>query len=129
MIVVDTSAIVDALIDAPGSDVLRARLVDEDLHAPTLLDYEVVAALRGLTLGHKLSPDRSRDALADFDDLRIRRWPSADALRARTFALRENLSAYDAAFVALAESLDCALVTRDARLARSVGHDAKIRLH
>lgn len=126
MIVVDSSVVVDALTAAPGTADLRARLADEDLHAPGLLDFEVVAALRGLVMGGHLSAARAQDALTDFEDLPRERWPSADPLRRRSFRLRDNVSAYDAAYVALAEALECPLVTRDARLARSSGHDAQI---
>ena len=66
--------------------------------------------------------------MADFDALSIHRWPSAAALRLRVFTLRENLSAYDAAYVALAEALRCPMVTRDRRLARSTGHQVEIRI-
>ena len=64
--------------------------------------------------------------LSDFDDLPIHRWPSAGGLRLRAFDLRDTLSAYDAAYVALAEALDCPLLTRDARLGRAFGHDAQV---
>jgi len=127
VIVVDSAAVVDALTVAPGSEDLRAELTAEELHAPTLLDFEIVSALRGLTLGGQLSASRAQDALTDFDDLAIQRWPSGSALRLRAFSLRDNLTAYDAAYVALAEALGCPLVTRDARLARSSGHDVQIR--
>ena len=126
MIVVDSSAVIDALTARAGSTELRARLATEDLHAPTLLDFEVVSTLRRLTLGGHLSAARAADLLTDFDDLPMRRWPFADGLRRRAFQLRDNLSAYDAAYVALAEALECTLVTRDARLARASGHDAQI---
>lgn len=125
---VDTSAVVDALTMVEGTEGLRDELAGASLHAPGLIDYEVVAALRGLTLGGKLTLARAADALGDFADLRIRRWPAVMPLRARAFGLRDSVSAYDAAFVALAEALDCPLVTRDARLARSSGHDAVIHL-
>lgn len=128
MIVVDAAAIVDALSAINGTEQLRARLREEELHAPSLLDFEVVSALRGLTLDGYLSPARAEDLLTDFEDLPIRRWPSADSLRRRAFALRDNLSAYDAAYVALAESLQCPLLTRDGRLARSGGHSARIEV-
>lgn len=128
MIVADSAAIVDALTVVAGTEELRARLRDEELHAPTLLDFEVVSALCGLTLGGHLSPSRAEDLLTDFDDLPIQRWPSADALRRRAFGLRENVSAYDAAYIALAEALDCPLLTRDSRLARSSGHSAHIEV-
>ncbi len=101
-------------------------LAAEELHAPTLLGYEVISALRGLTLGGRLSEARAEEALSDFEDLPITRWESADERRRRAFQLRENLTAYDVSFIALAEALDCPLVTRDARLARAAGHVATI---
>src|ERR1700752_3838052 len=82
-------------------------MAGEGLHAPALLDFEVVAALRGLVLGSHLTPARAEDALTDFDDLAIERWPSSGGLRTRAFQLRHNASAYDAAYIALAEALDC----------------------
>lgn len=126
MIVVDSAAVVDALTAIEHTDELRAHLAAEDLHAPSLLDFEVVSALRGLTRAGHLSVARAQDALTDFDDLPVQRWPAADALRRRAFQLRDNLSSYDAAYVALAEALECPLLTRDARLARSSGHDVQI---
>lgn len=126
MIVVDCSAVVDALTAAEGTDELRAVMAGEELNAPTLLDFEVVSALRGLTLGGHLTVARAQDTLTDFDDLKVRRWPSGDGLRRRMFDLRDNVSAYDAAYVTLAEALDCPLLTRDRRLARSSGHRVRI---
>lgn len=128
MIVVDCAALVDALTAVAGTEELRARLASEDLHAPSLVDYEVVSALRGLTLRGQLSPTRAEDLLTDFEDLPLQRWASADALRRRAFQLRDKVSPYDAAYVALAEALDCILVTRGRRLARSSGHDARIQV-
>jgi predicted nucleic acid-binding protein len=128
VIVVDSAALVDALTAVEGSDELRAELTDEDLHAPSLVDFEVPSALRGLTLGGHLSVARAFDALTDFDALPIQRWPSAATLRRRVFSLRHNLTANDAAYVALAEALEGPLITRDARLARSSGHDVEIRV-
>ena len=128
MIVADCAAVVDALTGFPGTDDLRATLAEEDLHAPTLLDYEVVSALRGLARRGHLGTSRAYDALTDFDALSIQRWPSAAPLRRRALSLRDDLTAYDAPYVALAEALGCPLVTRDSRLARSRGHDAEIRV-
>ena len=125
MIVIDCSVVVDALSGFGGDD-LRASFEAEELHAPSLLDYEVVSAVRGLVLVDRLSVPRARDLLADFDDLPIHRWPPADALRRRAFALPDNVSAYDGAYVALAEALECPLLTRDARLGRTTGHDAEV---
>lgn len=122
MIVVDCAAVVDALTAVDGTDDLRAFMASEELNAPPLLDFEIVSALRGLVLRGDLAAARAQDALTDFDDLEIHRWPSADALRRRAFQLRDNVSAYDAAYLTLAEALDCPLLTRDTRLARSCGH-------
>lgn len=129
MIVVDSSAVVDVLTGVVGTGELRAHLAAEDLHAPSLVDFEVVSALRGLTLRGHLSPTRAHDLLIDFQDLPMQRWPSADPLRRRALQLRNSVSAYDAAYVALAEALDCTLVTRDRRLARSSGHGAQVQVH
>lgn len=129
MIVVDCSALVDTLTAAPGTDLLRTRMAGDELHAPQLLDYEVVSALRGLALAGHLSQARAEDALTDYEDLVIERWPAADALRRRTFQLRHNLSAYDAAYVALAEALECPLLTRDARIGKTAGHMVPVEVH
>ncbi len=128
MIVVDCAAVVDALTAVEGTDDLRAFMASSELSAPALLDFEVVSALRGLTLRGDLTAARAEDALTDFDDLEIRRWPSADVLRRRAFQLRANLSAYDAAYAVLAEALDCPLVTRDARLARAIGQLVRVEV-
>ncbi len=121
MIVIDAAAVVDALTMPDGTADLRSALAQADLHAPHLLDHEVVAALRGLHRGGKISPSRAVDALSDFDDLPIQRWPAGAGLRLRAFSLRESMSAYDAAYVALAEALSATLLTRDVRLARAAG--------
>ena len=126
MIVVDASAVVDALTTVGGTEHLRAHLAAEHLNAPVLLDFEVVSALRGLTLGGHLTPARAEDVLTDFEQLPIRRWAPADSLRRRAFELGDVVSAYDAAYVALAEALDCPLVTRDRRLARAASHLAAV---
>lgn len=119
---------VDALGVADDTDELRARLAGEDLHAPALIDFEVVSVLRGLIRGRRLSATRASDLLTDFDDLLLRRWPLADPLRRRALSWRDNLSAYDASYVALAEAIGCPLLTRDVRLARSSGTGVAIEL-
>jgi predicted nucleic acid-binding protein len=128
VIVIDCPAVVDALTAADNANSLRARMSGEDLHAPALLDFEVAAALRGLVVGGHLTPTRAEDALTDFDDLAIERWPSSDSLRRRALQLRHNISAYDAAYIALAEALDCPMLTRDGRLQKSAGHHARIEV-
>lgn len=129
MIVLDSSALVALL--APEDDInrLRTRIHGEALHAPTLLDYEVVSAARRMTFDGRLSDTTADVLLEDLVDVPIRRWPASRGLRRRALELRHTHTAYDAAYVALAEALECPLVTRDARLARSHGHEAAIELH
>ncbi len=128
MIVVDASAVVAALTAAPGTDALRTLLSTQELHAPNLLDSEVVSALRRLSMSRQLSSSEALACLLDLDDLPVRRWPFTDAMCRRAFELRNNVTAYDAAYVALAEALECPLVTRDERLARSAAHEARIEV-
>ncbi len=128
MLVVDTSAVVAALTGGPGADGLRARLAgDGDLHAPHLVDVEVLHALRRLVAGRALTLRRAEEARADFAELAVVRYPH-EPLADRIWELRNNLSAYDAAFVALAEALGVPLVTCDAALARAPGHRADVEL-
>lgn len=128
MLVVDSSAVLAALVARPPVAGLADRLSeDHELHAPHLIDVEVLHALRRLVAGGTLSADRAADALSDFDQLSIVRYPH-QPLMSRMWDLRHNLSAYDAAFVSLAEALGSVLVTCDSRLAGSPGHRARIEL-
>jgi predicted nucleic acid-binding protein len=128
VLVVDTSAVVAALVARPPNRPLVDRLrADGDLHAPHLLDVELLHALRRLVLAGHLGEDRAADARADFADLTIVRYAQA-ALADRAWALRHNLTAYDASFVALAETLAVPLVTCDARLASAPVHSAQVEL-
>ena len=115
----------------PGAARLRERVAqvpDETLHAPHLFDVEVLHALRGLALGGLISENRSRYALKALSDMRLTRYPHGP-LVARIWDLRGNLTAYDAAYVALAEALDAPLVTTAGRLAREPGHRARVELY
>jgi predicted nucleic acid-binding protein len=117
-VVLDASVVTDLLIGVGQVD----RLVEmsaQRWHAPAHLDVEVTSALRGLVLGGHLSPSRAVDALIDLADLDIRRWPMDLASARRVLALRETMTAYDAAYVVCAEGVDGSLVTRDRRLARA----------
>lgn len=122
MIVVDASVLVNALADdAADGDRARDRLVaDPGLHAPMLIDLEVVSVLRRHVASGRLENRRARFALDDLRDLRLTRYPHLPLVD-RAWELRENLTPYDAAYVAVAELLDCALVTADARLSRAPG--------
>jgi predicted nucleic acid-binding protein len=97
------------------------------LHGPELLDLEVLQVLRRLVVTRAISSDRAELAVGALERVALRRW-SHSVIRRRAWALRANLSAYDAAYVALAERLRCALLTRDGRLARSSGHNARIEV-
>lgn len=116
MIVVDCSVVVDVLT-VEGADPIAELLGQERVAAPILIDFEFVSAVRGLTMGGHISEPRALDALNDFESLQIERWALPSELRTRVFELSHNLTAYDAAYVALAEALDCSLITRDRRLA------------
>jgi len=126
VLVIDTSALLAALVGFPANVALSARLRnDGDLHAPHVIDVEAVHALRRLVRRGDLSLERALAARQDLRDLTIIRYPHV-ALVDRMWELRENLTAYDAAFVALSEALGVPLVTADARLARATGHGAEI---
>ena len=117
MRVIDAGVAVELLAGTLEPD----RLGDEELAAPHLLDSEVTNALRRLVLRGQLTDEQGSAALAGFARLALSRYP-ADWLRARMWALRHNLSAYDATYVALAEMLGAtALLTTDARLAAAPG--------
>ncbi len=128
MLVVDTSAVLDALAARRDPTRLLTRLVEDgDLHAPHLIDTELLQALRRMTMRGTISHERAADARSDFAELTLVRYPH-QPLSDRVWALRGNLTAYDATFVALAELLAVPLVTCDARLASAPGHQAEIEL-
>lgn len=128
MIVIDASAAIEALAARdPSPELLRRLDGDDDLRAPHLLDIEFASGLRRLVAASELSAERASDALLDLHALRVVRYPHL-TLVDRIWELRSWLTAYDAAYVALAEVLRIPLVTCDARLARSTGHRAVIEL-
>lgn len=127
MVVLDASAMVEALVGGESIAPLRARLDDEEVHVPYLLEIETVQALRRLVRVGQLSEDRAAYARDDLDALVLVLYPHRPLME-RIWDLRHTLSAYDACYVALAEALDTPLVTCDARLARAPGHDVEIEL-
>jgi predicted nucleic acid-binding protein len=129
VIVVDASALLEALLRTSASEAVERRLLDdrETLHAPHLLDIEVTQVIRRYTAMGELDEARGRAAIADLGDFPLRRYPHGFLLP-RVWELRNNLTAYDAVYVALAEALDAPLLTRDRRLAGAAGHHARVEL-
>ena len=124
----DTSAIVGRLAADPPPVALAERLEGQLLHAPHLIDVEFLYVMRRMVARGQLAPARADLVRADFSGLRITRYPHT-LLLDRMWDLRDNLTSYDAAFVALSEALDAPLVTTDARLAASPGHRAVIEAY
>jgi predicted nucleic acid-binding protein len=118
VIVVDASVLANALADdGPDGAVARRRLIDGgDLVAPDLIDVETTAVLRTRWIAGDLDDQRFSEAIGDLEDLDLIRYPTLPLMR-RAFELRSNVTAYDTAFIALAERLGCAMLTADQRLA------------
>lgn len=129
MIVLDASAAVDWLLQTSAGQRIESRIYSssESLHAPHLLDLEVGQVIRRFVREGAVSAHRGEQAIVDLLDLRVTRYPHF-VLLSRIWQLRQNLSAYDAAYVVLAERLGAVLLTRDARLASASGHGAIIEL-
>lgn len=129
MIVLDASAAVEWLLRLPRARPIEQRLShpDESLHAPHAIDVEVAQVVRRLAARGAVSADRGWQALLDLADLDLERH-AQDVLLATMWRLRDNLTAYDAAYVALAEALDAPLLTLDARLAAAPGHEAHVEV-
>jgi len=119
----------EALLRTSAGKAVEDRLFapGQTLHAPHLLDVEVAQVIRRYAAHGDIDDARGRLALTDLADLTLRRYPH-DFLLPRMWDLRHNLTAYDAAYVALAEALDAPLLTRDRRLAAAAGHHARIEL-
>ena len=128
MLVVDASVLAVALADdGPDGDAARTRLRSETLAAPELVDLEVTSVLRRQNRAGLLDARRAQLAMGDLAALPMRRAPHVSLL-ARCWELRHNLTAYDAAYVALAEALDATLLTGDRRLARAAGPTCDIEV-
>lgn len=129
MIVIDASAVLELVLRTERGGRVADRVLDprERLHGPHLLDIEVAQTLRRLVLLKELQPRRAELALDDYLALVIERYAHVDLLP-RLWSLRDALTAYDAAYVALAEGLGAPVVTCDAKLARSHGHTAAMEL-
>lgn len=129
MIVLDASAVIELLLNTELGAVVSARItpLDESLHAPHVLSIEVTQVMRRYVRAGAVRHDVARAGLDDLADLDIARYDH-EPLLDRVWELRENLTAYDAAYVALAEVLGAPLLTLDSRLAAAPGHSATIDL-
>ena len=131
MIVLDASAAVAVLLNlGVGARHIRERMEREDggLHVPHLFEIEVINALRHHALRHGISESRRLELLEDLTTMSISRYAHT-AMLPRIWELRDNVSAYDAAYIVLAETLEAPLVTRDARLARAPAIRAEVEVY
>jgi predicted nucleic acid-binding protein len=129
VIVLDASAAIDWLLQTPAGVRIESRIYlrGESLYAPHILDLEVAQVLRRLVREAVISARRADEAIQDLLDMRVARYPDFVFLP-RIWQLRHNLTAYDAAYVALAEAFGAALLTRDAGLASASGHRAQVEV-
>lgn len=129
MIVLDASAALEVLLNSPAAAGVADRIFapGETLHAPHLLDLEIAQVLRRYAASGQLDRERGFQALEDLADFPLTRYPHF-LLLPRIWQLRHNATAYDAAYLALAEALDAPLLTRDRALARAAGHRARVEL-
>lgn len=129
MIVVDASAVLELLLRTDKGIKVQERVLGsaESLHAPHLIDIEVTQTLRRLVNLKEITALRGKQALDDHLALNIKRSGHKDLLE-RVWTLRDSVTAYDAAYVVLAEVLDASLITCDSKLARSHGHKARMEL-
>jgi predicted nucleic acid-binding protein len=128
VIVVDASVVASALgDDGPDGERARERLAGERLAAPELIDLEVASVWRRAARASRLGGKRAGQALADLAALPLARAPHQPLMN-RIWELRDNLTPYDAAYVALAEVLETSLLTADRRLAQAPGARCEIKL-
>lgn len=129
MIVVDASALLEFLLQTSIGVRVEERIFRDadELHAPHLVDVEVVQGLRRLVRMGEVSSGRANEAIVDLADLDLYRHPHVDLL-GRAWKLRDNVSAYDAMYVALAEALEATVVTCDRPLAKAPGRGTRIEV-
>ena len=129
MIVLDASVVIEVLLATPAGEAIASCIFtgEESLYAPHLLDLEVAQVLRRYNAAGEMSADRGAVALQDLANFRIERYPHGFFL-GRIWELRDSVTAYDGAYLALAEALPAPLLTRDRKLAKASGHRAEVEL-
>lgn len=129
MIVVDASALLEVVLLTPDAIEIGERLFapEQAIHAPYVIDLEVAQVVRRYCAMGDVTREHGARALDDLAVLAIERHHHTPLLP-RIWQLRDNVTAYDAAYLALAETLDAPLLTRDVRLARAPGHDARVEV-
>jgi len=127
--VLDASALVELLVMSPRGHRVAALLAADagGLHMPHLAEIETISVARGLVAGGVLTPLRGGQLLDDLRDFPARRWP-AHMLFERIWELRDNATAYDATYIALAEALGARLITADGKLARGCAAVARCEI-
>jgi predicted nucleic acid-binding protein len=127
MIVLDASVVVELLTNSAMSDIIRQELSrhDESVLVPHLIDIEVTSAIRRMAASQRIDTHRSRQFLAELADLPAERYPHTPLI-GRIWELRHNFTAYDAAYIALAEATNSVLYTCDEKLRK--GHNAQVVL-
>ncbi len=120
MLVVDASAVAELLLARPGAESVARHVAEHEyaLHAPQVIDLEVLSALRRVVIAGEATRDRASESVSAFLDLPVERYAHLPLLQ-RVWQLRDNFSAYDAAYMALTEALGAPLLTADGRFARA----------
>jgi predicted nucleic acid-binding protein len=129
MIVLDASAAIEWLLQTSVGARVEERVFSRplSLHAPHLIDVEVAQVVRRYTSANVITASRGQEALDDLTDMALTRYPH-HVFIARIWELRDNLTAYDATYIALAEALQAPLITCDGKLASAAGHRARIEV-
>jgi predicted nucleic acid-binding protein len=129
VIVIDASALLEVVVQSTSAAAVEARIFapGETLHAPHLIDIEIAHAIRRYLMRGDIDSARGAAAIDNLRDFQLRRYPHSGLLD-RIWGLRSNMTAYDAAYVALAEALDAPLLTRDSRLGSAARRHVRVEI-